>query len=311
MKIKIIVTGVNGFVGQHLARELHYSGIDIIGVGREQSPSAELLPIIQDYVVCEMDKPYEMGKLLNPLMGASAVINLAGIARTNNTPEQNQFIIDTNVAIHQNLYEAMLKSGSGARVVSVCTGLAYDLSQGMPLTESSALLPDADGTNAYVRSKIQDEQLAELYRKKGLEIVTVRPFNHSGFGQGEGFFIPDQINKIRKAQTEGVHLELDEYMDFWRDFLHVKDVVVAYRLLAALPSEKLQSNLYNVASGVPVYGADIYRKIANALNFTNYTLGLKSNESKQPRIAGCHDLITSHTGWMAVRTLDDIVNDQV
>lgn len=309
-KRMIIVTGVNGFVGQHLAKNLHEHGNEVFGIGREQEPNPGLDGSLDNYIVCDLTVAGAVETLKPHLKNASAAINLAGIATSNNDPAMTDELFRINVGVHEVLYSAMNDMGSKARIITVCTGLEYKTDQTMPLTEESALQEDIDATNAYVRTKLRVEQIAEKYRKAGLDIITARPFNHTGPNQGIGFFVPDQIEKIRKSVASGENMQLGDGLDFWRDFTDVRDVVEAYRLLATLPTEKLSSTTYNIASGTPVFGRDLFRLIADLTNFTNHDL-TTSNESSSPKIYGSHDLLTNDTGWQTTYTLQQSIADQL
>lgn len=310
MENTIVVTGVNGFVGQHLAKNLRVHGNEVIGIGREPEPKPGLDGFLNSYLACDLTDTATVELLKPYLKNASAVINLAGIATTNNDPAMTDALFKINTGVHDVLYGAMCEVGSKARVIAVCTGLEYSTDQAMPLTEESSLQEDIDDTNAYVRTKLRVEKIADKYRAEGLEIIIARPFNHTGPSQGGGFFVPDQIKKIQKAVANDTKMDLGDGLDFWRDFTDVRDVVEAYRLLATLPIEKLTSNIYNIASGTPVFGRDLFRLIAAQMQFTNYDL-TASNESSSPKIYGSHDLLTKDTGWQTTYSLQQSIADQL
>ncbi len=308
--LKILVTGVNGFVGQHLADAIHAHGDSVIGVGREEFVNPAIRDAVEDYVVCDLADSASIESLKPHLLTANAIINLAGIATTNNDPDRVEAVMSINAAVHELLYQSLCEEKSQARIIAVSTGLVYEPDQAMPLTESSLLLQDSDQTNAYVRSKLRVENIAGDYRKKGLDLITARPFNHTGPGQGLGFFVPDQIAKIRRAIEGDTRMDLGDSFDFWRDFTDVRDVVEAYYLLATLPQERLLAATYNISSGVPVFGRDLFRMIAAGLNFTNFEM-TNSTESSSTKIYGSHSLLTKDTGWQPKIELKNTITDQV
>jgi nucleoside-diphosphate-sugar epimerase len=56
MKVmRFLVTGVNGFVGQHLVRELTNNNIEVVGVGGANYPT----PQITEYKVLDLVKAKE------------------------------------------------------------------------------------------------------------------------------------------------------------------------------------------------------------------------------------------------------------
>ena len=52
--LKIIVTGVNGFVGGHLVRELKSRGHEVVGLGREDAPTQVVRELADTYEICDL-----------------------------------------------------------------------------------------------------------------------------------------------------------------------------------------------------------------------------------------------------------------
>ena len=61
--VKILVTGINGFVGKHLVRELAGRGVGMVGAGREESVHPEISKLLADYFVCELTDAESVKKL--------------------------------------------------------------------------------------------------------------------------------------------------------------------------------------------------------------------------------------------------------
>ena len=93
----MLVTGVNGFVGKHLARELKEQGDEIIGVGREDRPSSELKGLLADYYICDLMDQAAVAKL--PLEGVNVVISLAGLARVGDSFAEPEKYKAVNVGV--------------------------------------------------------------------------------------------------------------------------------------------------------------------------------------------------------------------
>lgn len=304
----VLITGVNGFVGRHATAEFLDNDYNVIGVGRESQPHPNLMGL-KEYIVCDLADTKSIAMLSPKLHSVDAVIHLAGIATTNNTPEQAASILRINAEVHRVLYQALLDIKSRARIIAVSTGLLYDQNQAMPLTENSLLMPNVEATNAYIRSKLLVEDFAKQYREKGLDIVVARPFNHTGPGQGLGFFVPDQIAKITTSKKTGEHMNLGNGLDFWRDFTDVRDVVRAYHLLAA--KDGLEANTFNIASGVPIFGRDLFRMIAAEIHFDNYTLTTDGPSVNSVQIYGDAGLLQSSTLWQTQINLQQTIHDSV
>jgi GDP-4-dehydro-6-deoxy-D-mannose reductase len=100
----------------------------------------------------------------------------------------------------------------------------------------------------YARSKACADLLGARYAEAGLDIVRVRPFNHTGPGQAPQFVAPAfarQVAAIAAGRSEP-RLAVGN-LESVRDFLDVEDVVDAYERLL---DRAVPAGIYNVASGV-------------------------------------------------------------
>jgi GDP-4-dehydro-6-deoxy-D-mannose reductase len=112
-----------------------------------------------------------------------------------------------------------------------------------PFDESAPLRP----RSAYDWTKAAGDLLGGTYGKAGLQVVRVRPFNHTGAGQGRDFFASAMARQIAEMEAGKSPLILEVgNLESVRDFLDVQDVVDAY---VALLQDTIPSGLYNVASG--------------------------------------------------------------
>lgn len=293
---KVLVTGVNGFAGSHLAKNLHKKGVFISGCGHEASPAEQIKDLCDEYTPCDLTDPAQVAQL--PLNEIAAVINLAGIAVNNPNEEDAERVMKTNVLAHTILYDRLAEMDSAARIVCVSSGAIYDPSSSMPLTEESPLL-SKEAASAYVRSKILLEEELSKY-KDALDIVVARPFNHTGPGQRPGFLVPDWAQRIINNEPLDV-----SRLDSWRDFTDVRDVVEAYALLALTGRENLHFDVYNISSGVPRLGYDVISLLAKEFGV----------ELPGPRTEGgsiiyaSHDRLTSDTGWSPRITIENTIKD--
>lgn len=301
-KVTVLVTGVNGFVGQHLARVLKQQGHTVFGTGLpatiEDSSNCD-----RYFGSCDLTKDSDVKKI--SLDEVDAIINLAGLAQMGASFMQEDLYMRTNVAVHTTLAKRLLETSRfDVRVVAVSSGAVYDPDQDMPLTEKSRLAPDS---SPYSRSKIAMEVALKDFKDKGLDIVITRPFNHVGPGQATGFLIPDLAKQI--VETEGTILKVGN-LKTKRDYTDVRDVAKAYAKLAT--SRDLQHSVYNVCSGKSVSGEDILSILK--LAFGRPDLKIEVDESKfRPNDAmvhyGSNHRIHVDTGWEPVipltQTLDD------
>ena len=75
----ILVTGINGFVGKHLAREIHSRGMRVYGIGNnEDAVAEEISDVVARYSKCDIANPENVKEL--DLKEVTGIINLAGLA---------------------------------------------------------------------------------------------------------------------------------------------------------------------------------------------------------------------------------------
>jgi GDP-4-dehydro-6-deoxy-D-mannose reductase len=299
----VVVTGINGFVGQHLARELHKQGYEVIGAGRESELTPELEAIIHEYYECDLLNEADVAKL--PLKESLAVINLAGLAQVGSSYGQEKLYMDVNVKVQTTLASYLQKTGNfSTRIIAVSTGAVYDSSQSMPLSEGSKTVTEG---SPYAVSKIAMEEALQEYVVSGVDIVIVRPFNHIGPGQLGGFLVPDLASQIQKSDSISVGNLSTE-----RDYTDVRDVVRAYVLLATTP--KLSHQLYNVCSGKSISGKKILDLIKQNLdkNDLEVVVDQKKIRPNDPLVVrGDNKRLCTDTGWKPTFELGTTIKDYI
>jgi GDP-4-dehydro-6-deoxy-D-mannose reductase len=189
MSSRIAITGVNGFVGRHTARELHASGHSVVGIGRDPNAADELHGIIDEYVCADLSDAWPL------IPDVDAVIHLAGLAVVGASFSRPQEYLGTNSSIVTNMCEEFLGRSRSPRIVGVSSGAVYAHDQPQPLDENAAVA----ASSPYVVSKLLVENQFDYYARRGLDCVVARPFNHLGPGQELGFIAPDLLAAVRNA----------------------------------------------------------------------------------------------------------------
>ncbi|MEI6481515.1 MAG: NAD-dependent epimerase/dehydratase family protein [Candidatus Saccharibacteria bacterium] len=297
---KIMVVGVNGFVGKHLARELHDQNFDVYGTGMDDGISLEIAGHVSDYTKCDLTAVDQIERL--NFDGVTAVINLAGLANVGASFGDEARYKAVNVAVHTNIVDRIRTLGKNIRVLAISTGAVYDNHQPMPLSEDSALASD---TSPYALSKIAMEEALGGMIKSGQDIVIARPFNHIGPGQLGGFLVPDLAQQIHSSDEVTVgNLETE------RDYTDVRDVVKAYVLLATTPH--LAHRVYNVCSGKSTSGTSILELLKTGLQKKDIPVIVdqsKIRPNDPAKVVGSNARIHDETGWTPTRELGQTIND--
>ncbi len=292
---RIVVTGVNGFVGKHLARELVRNEISVVGIGREKAADHEIDHLISEYICADLTQDWP------EINNIDAVLHLAGLAAVGPSFDNPQPYLDINSAMVTHMAEYYLRQKDRPRLVVVSSGAVYDPEQTMPLGEDSSI----ELSSPYAVSKVLVENQCSYYRNRGLDCVVVRPFNHIGPGQLGGFLVPDVIEQLKHRDSLTVGNIATK-----RDYTDVRDIARAYRLLATTPS--LSHTLYNACSGVSKSGEEL-------VNIIKHLMGKETVETTVDQtkirptdpvdIYGDASRIREDTGWEPEISLEQTLRD--
>ena len=295
------MTGVGGFVGPHLVRELASHGHSVIGMGL--GPVGEDVgPLLSDYVAVDLRDHW-------PSVSCDAVVHLAALSAVGPSFNEPQRYIESNSAPMTRLAEALLSTNEKVRVIVVSTGAVYHTADNQSLDEGSPTNP----SSPYIVSKILTEAQSAYYRQRGLDILVMRPFNHIGPGQGPGFLLPDLVNGVTHWMETEEAVSVGN-LATRRDYTDVRDVVRAYRL--ALEAPHVTAPVLNVCSGKSVSGRELLDLVAEALTDGRRPEILVDQAKLRPgdpgEVRGDNTAIRETLGWQPsidlVQTVRDVVD---
>lgn len=306
--VRILITGANGFVGPYVCDAI------VQTFGR----TAATIPTARD----PCDDP-----LLGPLAGLDitdpaavdaavadadpdVVVHLAGIAAPTaaNADWQDAWRVHVNGTL--NIAHALLRRAPGCVLLSVGSGLVYGDSarSGAPVDEGTLLAP----MDEYAASKAAADLALGALASRGLRAIRMRPFNHTGARQSDGFFLPNMAMQIARIEA-GLQPPVIKVgnLDAERDFLHVQDVADAYALAirnaASLPS----GTILNIASGTAYRMGNLLDRLIAA---AGVAIRVEQDPTRMrpadlPRIVGNPSLAHRLLGWIPRSGIDAILAD--
>jgi GDP-4-dehydro-6-deoxy-D-mannose reductase len=247
--MKILITGVTGFVGSHLAEYCLSldQQVEVIGTCRWRS-RRENIEHLEDAInlyECDLRDASSVKTLLADIQ-PERIFHLAAqsyVPSSWNSPGET---ITTNVIGQLNIFEAMRETNSTASIQIAGSSEEYGLvhPEEVPITEENPLRP----LSPYAVSKVAQDMLAyQYFQSYGLRVVRTRAFNHTGPRRGDVFVTSNfakQIAEIEAGQRPPIIHVGD--LNPKRDFTDVRDIVRAYWL--SLEHCSL-GEVYNVASG--------------------------------------------------------------
>lgn len=304
MSEKIIVTGVNGFVGEHVVDTFKEDGFEVVGIGSDNNPNEKVAHKLDTYVSCNLLDVDSVNNI--DLNNARAIIHLAGLSAVSRSFDQAQRYISDNAVMTYNLLDHAKTSNMQGRAIVVSSGALYDPNQPLPISEESATNP----TSPYAIGKLASEHVVDYFRNRGLDAVIARPFNHIGPGQKEGFILPDIYAQLSSVGSGG-EIQVGN-LNTRRDYTDVRDIVAGYKALAL--ADSLDHRLYNICSGKSLSGKDILALVERIGNYTDIKVSIdpsKIRPSDIMDIYGDSSRIRKELGWQPQYDIEQTIADFV
>ncbi|MGN4050558.1 GDP-mannose 4,6-dehydratase [Pseudomonas sp. SM4] len=280
MKKRLFVTGLSGFVGQHIQSRLALA-----------DSSWELLPAAAPY---DLTDPHSLTDLWPQL--PDAVIHLAGQTFVPEAFRDPARTLEINLLGTLNLLQALKARGFAGTFLYVSSGDVYGQvgENHLPITEQQSPCP----RNPYAVSKLSAEFLSLQWGlSEAWPILVARPFNHIGSGQNPSFVIASaarQINRIKQG-LQAPQLEVGD-IDVTRDFLDVGDVISAY---FALLEKGTPGQVYNICSGREQSIRSLIEQLGDLAEVELQLVQdpARMRRADQRRVCGSHARLTQTTGW--------------
>lgn len=210
MKKRVLITGVAGLIGSHLADELlsrgyKVTGIDNLKVGRLGNISHNLKN--KDFNFIRMDI-LDLNSLKKAVRRMDMIAHLAASKKIGESGDALK-TLNINCEGTRNVFEAA--KAARTKIIFASTSDVYGISQDLPFREDGKLVIGAPTAKrwTYAASKILGEQIAFAYHKEfGIPIVVLRYFggfsSRANFGWSGGH-IPLFIDAIMNDKIVPIH----------------------------------------------------------------------------------------------------------
>ncbi len=299
---QVLITGIEGFVGAHLARRLAADGHAVFGLHWAE-PKEQLPADLYQGNVCDFENTRSLLSQTRP----DSIIHLAGLSSVAASETHTLATYDVNALGTLKLLEAVRQLGLQCRVVLISSADVYGRSNvGRPLTEDDPPLP----LSPYALSKLMTGEAGRFFhRTYGMDVVILRPFSHTGPGQAADFIFPkvaSGIADIERGRREPV-IEMGN-LDVRRDYTDVRDVVRAYSLAL---NRCTAGESYNVTSGRPVVLCD---GVNTLVRMARVPVTVKSSPARFrphdiPVLTGDPTKFHQATGWQPEIPFDQTLRD--
>lgn len=303
--MRVLITGVTGFAGRWLARELAKDRqIELYGVSRSRPQPGEL-PKKLHFIQADLSRPAAVRKALQQAR-PDRIHHLAGQASVSRSWKNPSQTVKDNVRASQVLLDGLARLGLRPSLHLAGSAEVYGRQRRARIRETDRPSP----RNPYARSKLAQERVFIQYaRRHGLPLVITRAFNHIGPGQKGYFVLPDFSQQIVRAEKGEIPPVLKTgNTAAIRDFTDVRDVVRAYSL--AIKTNRGLC-VYNVASGRARTIGELVRKLARASRVDIRVVREMKRVRPEdlPRLVGDASLLRRQTGWRPKISLDQTLRD--
>ena len=311
--MRVLITGITGFVGSHLAEFLlDQKDVEVFGTVRWRSKTDNIDHLkgrIQMFE-CDLRDASSVRQVIAEVR-PDRMFHLAGQSFVPMSWKAPSETMTTNAIGQINLFETIRECKLNTRIQIAGSSEEYGLVQQneLPLVETSPLRP----LSPYAVSKVAQDLLGYQYaRSYKMFIIRTRAFNHTGPRRGEVFATSNfskQIALIEAGLQEPViHVG---NLDARRDFTDVRDIIRGYWLALEKgdPGE-----VYNLCTGRDVSIRDVLDLL---LSKTSQQIEVQTDPARlRPSdvmiLLGDCSKFRNKTGWQPTipleQTLEDLLN---
>jgi GDP-4-dehydro-6-deoxy-D-mannose reductase len=308
--VRVLITGVAGFVGGHVVDLLRAEHAEAEIFGLDSRPGNRSRSLGIEILQADLDDPAAVRQALERVR-PDRIVHLAAQSSPQRSWEDPAGTLKTNLLGLLHLLEGARTLALAPRLLVVGSAEEYGLVRPdqLPLREDAPLRP----ASPYAVSKVAQGFLALQYAVSlGLPIVRTRTFHHTGPRRGEQFAESSFARQLAEIEAgrRPPRLEVGN-LDAVRDFSDVRDVVRAYW---ALLEHGVAGEVYNVCSGRGVRLADLLDELI-ALSGLKVEVRVDPGRLRPhdfPVLVGDPSRLRAATGWEAhtplSRTLRDLLD---
>jgi len=241
--MRVLITGISGFVGSHLAAYLRDSGATVFGIDRVAPANPgenNQVPADKVFIGSLLDESF-LKAALNETK-PTHVFHLAGVL--SGAPGGPAIQYTVNVLGTVALLETLRSVKISPWVLSASSSAVYGAPSEQPIDEQRLLQP----LTHYAASKAAQEMVAiQAQLAKDFPVVRTRTFNMIGRGQALSLLTSNLAQQVVSAELGGSRVLRVGNVNARRDFTDIRDVVRAYALLS---KQDHAGDVFNVCSGV-------------------------------------------------------------
>jgi len=310
--MRVLISGITGFVGSHLARAYLKNGDEVFGTYRYHHLGNEMERIedIKDKVKlfdCDLRDRNSVFRILNEVK-PDIIHHLAAQSFVKASWDNPEHTIINNITCELNIFEVCRDLKIDPVIHVAGSSEEYGKQDKMPISEDAPLRP----LSPYAVSKVAQDALAQQYHSSyGTKTVITRAFNHEGPGRGKDFVTSAfAIQAAKILKNNELAIIYVGNLEAIRDYTDISDMVRAYMIAVKKCS---YGQPYNICSGTGHKIREILdfytEKIR--LRFSNFEVKNKEElmrPSDLPILVGDCRKFKEATGWVPEVNFEEMLN---
>jgi GDP-4-dehydro-6-deoxy-D-mannose reductase len=307
--LKALITGVDGFVGGHLAHHLlAQGGFEVFGTTFGPTTGYDALAasgvVLHQVDLTDASAVQRLFKEIQP----DQVYHLAAQSFVPASYENPWATLQNNIHAQLNVLHTIAESSLTSRVLVVGSAEEYGPASpdAIPINEQRPLRP----TSPYSVSKVTQDMLGlQYFLSHNVAAIRVRPFNHTGPGQSPQFVVPAFASQIAEIETgRKPPVILVGNLEARRDISDVRDVVQAYEMLL---SSGTPGEVYNIGRGV---AHSIQEILDTLLRLSSQKIEVQSDPLRyrpidSPLVVCDSSKVRAATGWTPRYSIEKTIAD--
>ena len=257
--MKILVSGVAGFIGSHVASRFLKEGYEVIGVDDLSSGKIENIPEGVQFIKADLANKADVNNLPG---GCQCILHLAGQSSGEISFDDPVLDLERNTVSTLNLIQYGIKN-SCDRIVYASSMSVYGEVDDYASSEN--LHPEP--LSCYGVGKLASEGYLKVYQNK-LPYVVLRMFNVYGPGQDLNNLRQGMVSIFLAQALKMGKIKVKGNLNRYRDFIYIDDVVEVWFRSAIELSAK--NHILNVGTGVKTTIGELLEKICNSVDGSEF-----------------------------------------
>ena len=255
----VLITGIAGFIGSHLAKRCIAEGFRVVGVDDLSQGVEGNIPKEAEFIFGNLSSHKTICKIPTD---CDFVLHLAGQSSGEISFDDPVLDLNKNVITTLNLINFSIKN-KVKKFIYASSMSVYGNVPDRPINEHHHKLP----LSCYGVGKLAAEGYLEVF-KKNLPYISLRMFNVYGPGQDLSNIRQGMVSIFVSQAIRDGKIIVKGSSERYRDFIYIDDVVNSW--FSSMVSSKIKNKSINIGTGVRTSVGDLLDKICNLIPNATY-----------------------------------------